>query len=142
MPSHTIASHPRPPSKKQAKWVKVKRTIGLYLYRPSGVYHARVCAGNKLYRESLRTHDLAFAKRKLQDCKQRLQRTDPRYGKVSLLEWLEKVYSPTLRGSEGGRKAKRRIIERVKRTWRFARTQPMRDLKPSEVERWLNEQFG
>src|SRR5215831_13304782 len=128
MPSHTIASHPRPPSKKQAKWVKIKRTIGLYLYRPSGVYHARICHGNKLYRESLKTTDLAFAKRKLHDFKQRLQRTDPRFGKISLLEWLEKAYFPTLKGADSAVQSKRRIIERIRRTWRFARTQPMRDL--------------
>jgi integrase len=109
---------------------------------PSGIYHARIRLGGKLYRESLETKDLAFAKRKLHDFKQRLERTDPRYSKISLVEWLEKIYFPTLKNVSGALKAKKRIITRIKRTWHFARTQPMRDLKKSQVLTWLNEHYG
>jgi integrase len=129
--------------KTKRKWLKVSSRIpGLYQYVPSGVYHARIRRGGKLYRESLETKDMAFAKRKLADFKQRLERTDPRYGKITLVEWLEKIYTPTLKGAEGALKAKRRIIAKVKKTWFLRRTQPMRDIKKSQVLTWLNEQYG
>jgi len=130
------------PTKNKNKWYKVKRVSGLYQYVPSGIYHARVRQGGKLYRESLETKDISFAKRKLHDFKERLERTDQRYSKISLVEWLEKIYFPTLKNDTGALKAKKRIITRIKRTWRFSRTQPMRDLKKSQVLTWLNEQYG
>ncbi len=139
MQSDTLSRRP----KIKRKWFKVsKRIPGLYQYVPSGVYHARVRHGNKLYRESLETKDLAFAKRKLADFKQRLERTDPRLGKITLVAWLEEIYAPTFKGAPGAIKAKHRIIERIKETWFFARTQPMRDVKKSQVLTWLNEQYG
>jgi integrase len=131
-------SHP----KIRSKWRKVKRVHGLYQYVPSGVYHARVRYGNKLYRESLKTTDLAFAKRKLRDFIGRLERTDPRRGKVSLHTWLKDYYMPTLKGAEGAVQAKWRIVAKIKKTLFGAKTQPMRDLKPSHVEAWLNKQYG
>jgi len=54
------------------------------------VYHARVGHGGKLYRESLKVKDLALAKRKLRDFKDRLERTDPRLGKIALIASLGK----------------------------------------------------
>ncbi len=129
MHSDTLSSRPK------KKWLKVsKRVPGLYQYLPSGVYHARVRHGGKLYRESLETKDIAFAKRKLADFKQRLERTDQRLGKITLVAWLEKIYAPTLKGARGAIKAKQRIIARIKHTWFFARTQPMRDVKKSQME--------
>jgi integrase len=128
---------------KPAKWVKVsKRISGLYRYVPSGTYHAFVRRRGKLYRESLKTTDLAFAKRKLDDLKRRLDRTEPRFGLISLVRWLEEHYAPTLRGSQRTLEEKRRVIRRVKKEWVFARTQPMREIKESQVLAFLNEQFG
>jgi integrase len=128
---------------KTRQWVKVsKRISGLYLYQPSGTYHAIVRRRGKLYRESLKTTDLAFAKRKLDELKRRLDRTEPRFGRVSLVAWLEDGYAPTLRGSERTLEEKQRVIRRVKDNWVFARTQPMRDIKESQVVAFLNEQFG
>jgi len=137
MKSHALSPHP----KIKRKWHKVKRVSGLYQYVPSGVYHARVRHGGKLHRESLETKDLAFAKRKLRDFKDRLERTDPRLGKTTLIAWLEKVYAPTLKGAPGALKAKQRIIRKIKETWFDAR-KPMRDLKDSQVVTWLNKQYG
>jgi integrase len=127
---------------KDSHWRKVPRTVGLYEYIPSGTYFAHLRRGNKLHRESLETKDLAFAKRKLRDFVMRIDRTDPRWGKVSFYSWLKDVYFPTLKGSANTLADKWRIVERVKRTWLAARAQPMADLKPSDVERWLSEQFG
>jgi integrase len=136
-PTDSHSTHPK------SKWLKVgKRIPGLYQYAASGIYHARVRRGGKLYRESLKTNDLPFAKRKLAEFKQRLERTDSRYGKISLVEWLEKHYLPTLRNSPGALAAKKRIIQRIKRHWFQARTQPMRDIRQSQVLKFLNEQYG
>src|SRR5262245_12819173 len=128
--------------KRESPWRKVPRTQGLYEWLASGTFFANVKSGGRIHRESLHTTDLAVAKRKLRDFKARLDRTDPKFGKISLVEWLEQIYFPTLRGSETVLADKQRIIERVRKTFVLARSQPMRDLKASQVERWLNEQFG
>ena len=67
------------------------RTVGLYEWLPSGTYFANVWSHGKVYRESLVTKDLAIAKRKLRDHRARLDRTNPRYGKISLVKWLEEI---------------------------------------------------
>jgi integrase len=134
-----MSQHPR---KKTPIWRKVPNTIGLYEYTASGTYFANVKHGNRPRRESLRTKDLQLAKRALAAFKARLDRTDPRFGKISFAEWLERFYLLTLKGSEGALKAKRRIVERVKETWPFARAQPMRDMRKSQVLTWLNEQYS
>jgi integrase len=123
-------------------WQKIKGPTRLYRYRPSGMFFANVRKSGKLYTESLHTKDRAAAKRLLRDFKARLDRTDAKFGKISFLTWLEQHYLPTLRGAESTLAGKLRIIERVKQSWFFAKSKPMRDLKPSQVERWLNEQFG
>jgi integrase len=137
MQSHTIAQRP----KIQKKWRKVKSVPGLYLYVPSGVYHARVRHDGELHRDSMEVTDLALAKRKLRAYKDHLERTDARGGKVSFIGWLERYYEPTLKGAPGAIKAKKRIIAKIKETWVSAR-KPMRDLKKSQVLTWLNEQYG
>jgi integrase len=144
MQSHAVSNRTKPNGTKAEKvWRKIsKRVAGLYQYLPSGVYHARVRHGGKLHRESLETKDLAFAKRKLADFKNRLERTDPRYSRISLVTWLETIYAPRLKGAKGAIKAKQRIIARLKKTFFLARTQPMRDIKKSQVVTWLNEQYG
>jgi integrase len=144
MQSHGVSNRTKTKGTKAEKaWRKIsKRAPGLYQYVPSGVYHARVRHGGKLHRESLETKDLAFSKRKLADFKNRLARTDPRYSRISLVTWLETIYAPTLKGADGAIKAKQRIIARLKRTFFLARTQPMRDIKKSQVVTWLNEQYG
>ena len=55
-------------------WTRIKRERGLYRYNPSGGYFARVRFNGKLYRRKLDTDDLAFAKRKLRDFKNDLER--------------------------------------------------------------------
>ena len=142
MQTHTHSKQQQQ-TKKKSVWRKVgKRVSGLFQYVPSGTYFAWVHRRGKLYRESLKTKDLAFATRKLADFKRRLDRTEPKYGRITLVRWLEENYAPTLRGAAKTLLNKRCIIERVKRTWVAARTQPLRELRPSEVERWLNKEFG
>jgi integrase len=137
-----LSRHRKRKSNRKPNWRKVPRSVGLYQYLPNSVYHARVKHGGRVHRESLKTKDLAFAKRKLANLQERLKRTDPRYGKITLVEWLEKHYLPTLTNSPGALAAKQRVAAKIKGHWLAARTQPMRDLKRSEVLRFLSEQYG
>jgi integrase len=123
-------------------WEKIKGVTGLYRYRSSGTFFANIRKSGRLHTASLRTKDRATAVRLLRDFKSRLDRTDPKYGRISFVDYLEHHYVPRLHGSESTIVGKLRIIERVKATWLKAKAQPMADLRPSEVERWLNEQFG
>jgi integrase len=124
-------------------WVKVSKSIaGLYQYRPNGVYHAMIRRRGRLYHESLKTTDLAFAKRKFDELKRRLDRTEPRWGKITFVRWLEDNYLPTLRGSKATLAEKQRVVRRVKDKWVSARTQPMRDITESQLLAFLNQQFG
>ena len=144
MQSHTRLKQRRKHKKSswQTQWEKVgKKLIGLYRYRPSGMYYARVRSQGKVHWESLKTQDLEFAKRKLKTLKERLTHTHPTLGKVTLLRWLKDFYFPTLKGSESTLADKGRLVERIKKTWSAAR-QPMRDLMPTDIERWLAQQFG
>ena len=70
-------------SKFEREWEKIKSEKGLYRYRKSGVYFANFRLGGRHYRESLGATDLALAKRKLHNLKARIDRTDPRFGKIS-----------------------------------------------------------
>jgi integrase len=137
-----LSSTNQKPHSKASPWRKVPRTVGLYEWVSSGTYFACVRSDGKLHRESLQTKDLELAKRKLADLKRRLDRTDSRFGNVTLVAWLEDTYFPTLRGAARTLLNKRCILDRIKGTWLAARTQPMRNLKPTDVERWLNEQYG
>jgi integrase len=146
MQSHVVSNDGPTDRKRKAeksKWRKVgPRWPGLYCYVPSGRYFAHLRRGGRLYRESLRTKDLAFAKRAWEDFRRRLDRTDARYGQITLAAWLQDNYFPTLRGSPGTLKAKQRIIQRIKERWLQARSQPMRDIKQSQLLGFLNEQYG
>jgi hypothetical protein len=53
---------------------------GLYRYKPSGRYFARVRFLGKLYRRKFDTADLVLAKRKLRTFKDDLERTDATKG--------------------------------------------------------------
>jgi len=132
----------KPKSKRDEVWKKIKGVTGLYQYRSSGTFFANVRKSGKLHTESLHTKDGQTARRLLRDFKARLDRTDARFGKISFVDWLEQHYQPALKGAESTLTGKARIIGRVKETWVAARTLPMADLKPSQVERWLNEQYG
>jgi Site-specific recombinase XerD len=129
-------------SKRDEVWEKIKAVTGLYRYKSSGTFFANVRKSGKLHTKSLRTDDLAVAKRKLHGFKAQLDRTDPKFGRVSFCTWLEDFYAPTLKGADSTLVGKRRIIDRIKETWLAAKAKPMNELRPSEVERWLVMQFG
>jgi hypothetical protein len=109
--------------KRDEVWEKIGSERGLYRYRSNGMFYANVRRSGKLHTESLRTRDLATAKRLLRDYKARLDRTDPRYGRVSFCTWLEDFYAPTLKGADSTLAGKRRAcqapaVTRHSRRWR------------------------
>jgi hypothetical protein len=62
----------KPKRKRDKVWEKIKGTTGLYRYKSSRTFFANVRKSGKLHTESLRTKDLATAKRLLRDFKARL----------------------------------------------------------------------
>src|SRR4029453_14326931 len=97
-------------------WTRIKRERGLYRYNPSGHYFARVRFRGKLYRRKLDTDVLVFAKRKLRDFKNDLERTDASKGNTSLGKVLDD-YAATLTGADSTLEKNRAQIENLKATW-------------------------
>jgi integrase len=114
----------------------------LYKYIPSGQYHARVRFGGRLYRKKLGTNDYKLARRKLDDFKRNLGRTDARAGNTSFGAVLD-TYATTLGNlSASSQKDKRAIIGKLKATWFGIDTLPLRTIKPSDVSAWLSRHCG
>jgi integrase len=122
-------------------WTRIKRQHGLYRYNPSGQFFARVRFKGKLYRRRLGTDDLEYAKRKLREFRNDLERTDHTKGNDSFAKVLDD-YATTLGGAEGELTKKRALIEKVKATFFGAQTLPLRTVKPSQVEAWLTKHYG
>jgi len=122
-------------------WEKVKRTIGLYRYKPTGQYFARVRICSKLHRKKLGTTDYELAKRKLDDFKRTLERVDSKKGNTSFAAALDD-YRNTLIGAPSTIEDKGVIIDKLKQTLYGAQTLPLRDLKPSQIEGWLAKRYG
>src|SRR6516165_12395519 len=94
-------------------WTRIKRKPGLYRYNPSGQYFARVRKGGRLYRRKLGTDDLAYAKRKLDDFRRDLDRTDHSKGATSFAAVLDK-YEATLTGAAATLRDKKATISTIK----------------------------
>ena len=137
---------PRNPAGSKPVW---KRSLtGLYRYEPSGCYFARIRYGGRLHRRSLETEDFQTAKRKLADFRRDLESTDPRSGNTSFGAALEN-YERTLRGAPGTKANKRMTLKKIRARWydtddseeRIHRL-PLRHIKPSDVEAWLERTCG
>src|SRR5215475_12576800 len=126
-------------------WTKVKRKAGLYRYNPSGQYFARVRKGGKLYRQKLGTDDLAYAKRKLDDFRRGLDRTDGTKGATSFAAVLER-YAETLTGAPSTLRDKKATIYDIRYNDKYdiagCANQPLRNLAPSTFEAFLADRYG
>ena len=122
-------------------WTRIKRKPGLYRYNPSGQYFARVRKGGKLYRQKLGTDDLAYAKRKLDDFRRDLDRTDHTKGDTSFAAVLDR-YAETLKGAPSTLRDKRATILTIKTIFVGCASQPLRNLAPSKFEAFLAERYG
>ena len=107
----------------------------LYKYESSGVYFAHVRAGGKLHRESLETTDRQLANRRLADFRRKVSRIDPKLSKTTLKAMCD-LYLQTIEHlSESTKKAKRSIIERLKKTFYGADAIPLADLNHHNLKR-------
>jgi len=122
-------------------WTRIKRKPGLYRYNPSGQYFARVRKGGKLYRRKLGTDDLAYAKRKLDDYKRDLDRTDHTKGNKSFAKVLDD-YAATLKGAPSTLRDKKATILTIKTIFGGCASQPLRNLAPSKIEAFLADRYG
>jgi len=122
-------------------WTRTKRKPGLYRYNPSGQYFARVRRGGKLYRRKLGTNDLAYAKRKLDDYKRDLDRTDHTKGNTSFAKVLDD-YAATLKGAPSTLRDKKATILTIKTILGGCASQPLRNLAPSTFEAFLADRYG
>jgi integrase len=122
-------------------WTKIKRKPGLYRYNPSGQYFARVRKSGRLYRRKLGTTDLAYAKRKLDDFRRDLDRTDHTKGATSFAAVLDK-YEATLTGAAATLRDKRATILTIKTILAGCANQPLRNLAPSAFEAFLADRYG
>src|SRR5215510_229892 len=122
-------------------WTRIKRKPGLYRYNPSGQYFARVRKGGKLYRRKLGTDDLAYAKRKLDDFRRDLDRTDHTKGNTSFAKVLDD-YAATLKGASSTLRDKKATILTVKTIFAGCANQPLRNLAPSRIEAFLADRYG
>jgi Site-specific recombinase XerD len=122
-------------------WTRIKRKPGLYRYNPSGQYFARVRKSGKLYRQKLGTDDLAYAKRKLDDFRRDLDRTDHTKGATSFAAVLDK-YEATLTGASSTLRDKKSTIETIKAMLGGCANQPLRNLAPSKIEAFLADRYG
>jgi integrase len=122
-------------------WEKIKSKPGLYRYKSSGQYFARVRRGGKLYRDKLGTCDLAYAKRKLDDFKRDLERVDHTKGSTSFAAVLDK-FEATLTGALSTLRDKRAAILTIKREFSECANQPLRSLAPSRFEAFLAHRYG
>jgi integrase len=143
--SHTRRISPRNAARRKL-W---KRSLpGLYRYEPSGSYFACVRYGGRLYRRSLATDDFQLAKRKLTDFRRDLESTDPRSGNTSFGRAMEN-FERTVRGAPGTKANKRLALKKIRARWyetddsekRIYRL-PLRHIKPSDVEAWLERTCG
>jgi integrase len=122
-------------------WTRIKRKTGLYRYNPSGQYFARVRFKGKLYRRRLGTDDLAYAKRKLDDFKRDLDRTDHTKGATSFAAVLDK-YEATLKGAPSTLRDKKATILTIKTIFGGCASQPLRNFAPSKIETFLADRYG
>jgi integrase len=123
-------------------WTKKKRwPVGLVQYTRSGQYYARVRYQGKLYRQKLGTDDFEYAKRKLDEFKRDLGRTDHTKGATNFGQVLDD-YAATLNGAESATQKKHALIEKIKATFFGASSLPLRTVKPSQVEKWLTKHYG
>jgi integrase len=97
--------------------------------------------GGKLYREKLGTCDLEYAKRKLDDFRRKLDRTDHAKGRTSFSEVLDN-YEKTLTGAPSTLRDSKATILTIKTIFGDCADQPLRNLAPSRIEAVLAERYG
>ena len=82
--------------KPQGKWEKIPKVSSLYRYRPSGIFFMVARINKRLVWESLKTADLATAKRKVGDTKRK--RRNIKGGNISFVNLAGEYPNPEIQG--------------------------------------------
>jgi len=111
-------------------WEKVPATSSLYRYIPKGTFYMVARIKGKLVRECLETTDLALAKRKLPDAKDRRK---TQVGEITLLQLAEEF-----KASRNGKNQKHIdwMIKKVKDSCPF-KDSIVRKINPIEISKFI-----
>lgn len=123
-----------PTDAKEKPWRKAGEC--LYLYVPSGKYYARAKVRGKLKTESLKTGDLALAKRKLRKWRDDQDKLDPNAEAITL-EGLAEHYLGTLSGAPKTLGAKRRVVRDMLARWPKDAPRRAGRVREGHVKAWL-----
>lgn len=116
--------------------------VGECLYRlaSTGGFYARVWVRGKEIRRSLATKDWQLAKRRLRDLRKDLEKLDNEAAHVTLKAYLETFLASSQNKSKSTRQKFEAIEKRMHDEWPGGTGQKLRDVKPSDVLRWLKPQ--
>ena len=125
-------------SETSACWQKVGNESGLYRYRPSGGYYARLRRGSRELRRSLRTKNLPEARRKLADLKRDLDRVDPAVYKTTLAGCADQWMLTQAHLAPATLKLKGDIVRRIARDWPGGAEVRLDRVRTGDVRQWLS----
>jgi integrase len=106
----------------------------LYRNPSSGSYYAVLKVKGKQFKSSLKTKDLAEARRKLRDKRTELEVTAPGAGKVTVRQVCEKYLETVKDQAESTRVNKEIMLKKAQQHWGDL---PVRNLKKSDILQWL-----
>jgi len=115
-----------------------KKAECLYLYRNPALktktYYALVKVKGKQHKRSLKTTDLAEAKRKLRDYRTEVEAATPGAGKVTVRDLCQKYLLTIKDQSDSTRLNKEIMLAKVEKRWGDTL---VRNLKKSDIQAWL-----
>ncbi len=126
------------PQNKSATFQKVNEC--LYRFGDSGNFYARVWIHGKEIRRSLKTTDWDLAKRRLRDVRRDLEKLDNTAHMVTLQDYLKTFLASSQHKSKSTRQKFEAIAKRIHEEWPGTTGQKIRDVKASDVLRWLKFQ--
>lgn len=116
--------------------------VGECLYRlaSTGGYYARVWSRGREIRRSLKTKDPALAKRRLRDLRRELETLDSDAAQTTLEAFLKTFLASSLHKSKSTKQKFDSIAKRIREDWPGGTETKLRDVKPSDILRWLQTQ--
>ena len=112
----------------------------LYKLASTGNFYARVWIRGKEIRRSLQTTDWQLAKRRLRDLRKDLKKLDNDAAHVTLKAYLETFLASFQNKSKSTRQKNEAVAKRMHDEWPGSSGQKLRDVKASDVLRWLKPQ--
>lgn len=113
---------------------------GLFRMEPSGRFYANIRRQGKLIRESLKTTDRVFAKRKLRELLGKIERLKPGSSKVTFPDICEKWCDTVLAAKDlkpKSRLDRHTCINALYAEWPALKNLTVREIKPSDCESWF-----